>query len=963
MQSDDLEKYLSDTVLAGAEQFRRKKETAILVIMFIDMVHSTAMREKMGEIQFENLRRTKKKELMAIIEQARHGKVLKDIGDGLLGVFAIPDIAVRNALKIQESLAAHPSFKVRIGLDLGQVTQELEEGIVRDVFGRHVNRAARLESLGAGGHVLISYTVWDSAKGWLKHFDHIRWKKHGSYRLKGLAEPQIVYEPYDIKITKPLRKLNGERVAPDEELTYCNLCGRYVKLKDTFTCRTCGTSGICVQYCYDSEQRQCIECAAKAVTGEIEVVSETGGADISVHSPSPNPSLQGRGISLETPEFDIFLSYAPYDQGFVMHLADYFRQEGLKVWIDEEQIDIGDQVTEKIDRGLRKSRFIVVCLSKQFNDSMWCRSEYNRLLIRETQAQNSKVLPVIVGDYEEVDIPDFLYDKYYVDIRTNQGLERLLRKLSAEAGKGKTQPGISGTQTVIPEELQAGLTELQNQLLLFSKASRINDEMVFEFDKVGIKLLSLLEGFSAHFDVFYEVVAEYQELAEKMFNTVADQEYRRVLGFRFKKVEDCIEDLAGGFNCGESFLGEELHPLASGSPYSFYSVDLDEAELEDRVKKLLSGNELEESEGLDWLLKSGMAEVETRLRKIAGSNLLDNVLKVLWKRSPRIFLYYNTIFWELVKYMLVHNKIKWKLRLYALKLLLKRSLAAQHAAEILNNFVPEEQQILSAFLMLHPKHECRKLAIEYLPGADRWDLMLCPKVPLLIVKELVYKSCQDSSDNYIKALFLLLRPRLLTVNSPLAIGEAYTIIQMFYHKPLFLQETFFNALIELHKTLSKRTEAHPVTQKLEQQLKQTFQAFCSKGKLRDVDIKEMQHIPLPIQRKLAHDGYLPKFFICNIRDLIAMETVQHVEKRPDLIKFFRLRPINGRALEKLAGNELVMKEYRNRATFCRNPKANPVLLRRYLSTLTRFDLKEISHDRNVSNFAREMAAKFLSRYH
>ena len=57
-----------------------------------------------------------------------------------------------------------------------------------------------------------------------------------------------------------------------------------------------------------------------------------------------------------------------------------------------------------------------------------------------------------------------------------------------------------------------------------------------------------------------------------------------------------------------------------------------------------------------------------------------------------------------------------------------------------------------------------------------------------------------------------------------------------------------------------------------------------------------------------------------------------------------------------------MKEYPNRASFCRNPKANPVLLRKYLTTLTRYDLKEISRDKNVSNFARELAAKYLARY-
>jgi hypothetical protein len=185
---------------------------------------------------------------------------------------------------------------------------------------------------------------------------------------------------------------------------------------------------------------------------------------------------------------------------------------------------------------------------------------------------------------------------------------------------------------------------------------------------------------------------------------------------------------------------------------------------------------------------------------------------------------------------------------------------------------------------------------------------------------------------------------------------------MFYHVPLFLQETFFQALIDLHKHLHEKAQLHPITQDLEDKIRQVFQAFCAKGQLKDVDITEMTHIPLPIQRKLAHDGYLPKYFICNVRDIIALETVPHVERRPDIIKFFRLRRINARALEKLARNKLLMREYQNRSAFCHNPKANSALIRTYLSTLTRQDIKDISRDRNVSVYARELATKYLSRY-
>ena len=513
-----------------------------------------------------------------------------------------------------------------------------------------------------------------------------------------------------------------------------------------------------------------------------------------------------------------------------------------------------------------------------------------------------------------------------------------------------------------PEQLRAGLNDLERQLFLFSKKDVVNDERIVEFDTFGVQLLHLLEGFPKHFEAFHELIPEYQHLAENMLSMIQDQEFRRVLTLRSRSLEQRVEDLTGGLTYGEGFLKNAVNAPSSDSPYSFYTLDFHELDTGIGVEKLLSGDELQESEGIDWLLKTGFTEAEKRLERLTDSESLHLTLDVLWKHFPRILLYYHETFWGVVTYMLTKEPLRWKLRFHAVKTLLKRSLSANQAADVLHRFLPCEQHILSAFLALHPKQECRRFAMQVLPSEARWDILLCPAVPWLVVKELVEKSCEDSSDSYIKALFLLLRPRLLEANSPLAIGKAYHILKLFYYVPLFLQETFFRALIDLHKQLYGKALSSPITSVLEQEMKRSFRAFCAKNRLRDVDITEMTHIPLPIQRKLAHDGYLPEYFICNLRDIIALETVPHVERRPDVIKFLRLRRINARALEKLASNKRLMREYQNRSTFCFNPKANSVLIRTYLSTLTRRDIKELSRNRNVNAYARELAIKYLSRY-
>ena len=651
-------------------------------------------------------------------------------------------------------------------------------------------------------------------------------------------------------------------------------------------------------------------------------------------------------------EFDVFLCYAPDDKAAILKLKQTLADYGLNVWLDDEQIDIGDSVRDTIERGVEQSRFLVVCLSRHFTNSCWGRADYEALLRRILATRNADVLPVLTGDYDEADIPEMFYDKYCVDIRPTDGLDRLLRKL---------KPSVISESTGkrLPKILRAGLHDLQDKLLRLAHKPTASDGVIIDFDAVGTELLGLLSAFPNDFDHFHEIITAYQHVAENLLSGITEDEYRRVLNVRAHELEQAVEDVAGGFRYGESFLTQDA---GAESPYSFYTTVFGKLESEQGFKTLLSGDKLEESEAIDWLLKSGFSEAHSHLQRIPDQKTLDAVFQVLWTRFPRIFLYYHQTFWEVVKYMLARNPLRWKLRFHALRLFLKRSLTARQAAEILQNFIPAEQSILSAFLALHPKRECRAFALEHLPLQERWDILLCPDVPWLIVQELVEKSCREASDSYIKALFLLLRPRLTTVNSPLTIARAYQILTVFYHIPVFLQETFFQALIALHKHVGLQARQFPMTRELEERMQHLFQAFCSKNKLKDADITEMRHIPLPIQRKLAHDGYLPKYFICNIRDIIALETVRHVEKRQDAIKFFRLQRINGRALEKLAGNKFLMKDYRLRSAFCHNPKANPILIRMYLATLNRREIKGMAVDKNVSAYAREMATKYVSRY-
>jgi hypothetical protein len=66
-------------------------------------------------------------------------------------------------------------------------------------------------------------------------------------------------------------------------------------------------------------------------------------------------------------EWDVFISHASEDKNSVVHpLAEELMLRGLRVWYDKFTLKLGDSLREKIDYGLRYSRFGVVVLSPHF---------------------------------------------------------------------------------------------------------------------------------------------------------------------------------------------------------------------------------------------------------------------------------------------------------------------------------------------------------------------------------------------------------------------------------------------------------------------------------------------------------------------------------------------------------------------------------------------------------------------
>jgi class 3 adenylate cyclase/DNA-binding SARP family transcriptional activator len=123
----------------------------------------------------------------------RHqGRIVKNTGDGFLAEFSSAVEAVRSALEFQEALLHEagplpPEQRLlfRVGIDVGDVIVEKH-----DIFGDHVNIAARLEQLAQPGGILIS----GNAYGYVHDRVACRFNDTGERQVKNIARPVRIVE-------------------------------------------------------------------------------------------------------------------------------------------------------------------------------------------------------------------------------------------------------------------------------------------------------------------------------------------------------------------------------------------------------------------------------------------------------------------------------------------------------------------------------------------------------------------------------------------------------------------------------------------------------------------------------------------------------------------------------------------------------------------------------------------------
>ena len=169
----------------------KRTERRLAAILALDVVGFSKL---MGQNEMGTLAQLKahRRELIDPKLSEFDGRIVKEIGDGLLVEFNSAVAAVECAIGIQRAMARRNAevpenlrIQFRAGINLGEVIVDED-----DLFGDSINIATRLEAIAEPGGVCISASIYEQIRNKL----YLTFDDLGDKTMKNIAEPVHVYE-------------------------------------------------------------------------------------------------------------------------------------------------------------------------------------------------------------------------------------------------------------------------------------------------------------------------------------------------------------------------------------------------------------------------------------------------------------------------------------------------------------------------------------------------------------------------------------------------------------------------------------------------------------------------------------------------------------------------------------------------------------------------------------------------
>src|SRR5687767_4725114 len=98
----------------------------------------------------------------------------------------------------------------------------------------------------------------------------------------------------------------------------------------------------------------------------------------------------------------VFISHSSVDKEFVRTLKKDLNTNAIQTWFDEDQLELGDSLLDKLESGLSESSHFIIVLSHASTNSDWVKYEVKKALENKSINLSSKIIPL---KYNECEIP------------------------------------------------------------------------------------------------------------------------------------------------------------------------------------------------------------------------------------------------------------------------------------------------------------------------------------------------------------------------------------------------------------------------------------------------------------------------------------------------------------------------------------------------------------------------------
>ena len=151
----------------------------------------------------------------------------------------------------------------------------------------------------------------------------------------------------------------------------------------------------------------------------------------------------------------IFLCHASEDKPVVRNLYKQLKGEGLNPWLDEEDLEGGEDWELEIPKAVRATDVVIVCLSQgSITKTGYVQKEIKEVLdVADLQPEGA--IFVIPLKLEPCEVPTRLRKWQYIDLFDERGYERLLRALRKRAESisiAVTTRSMSASATLITNQ-------------------------------------------------------------------------------------------------------------------------------------------------------------------------------------------------------------------------------------------------------------------------------------------------------------------------------------------------------------------------------------------------------------------------------------------------------------------------------------------------------------------------------